>query len=146
MSHRSAAAASEPDLGPTLRAVGLRATPARAAVLAVLRGAGRPMSHAEVAERLTHGSWDRATLYRNLIDLTKVGLVQRLDWGDHIWRFELRQPAHGAADHPHFLCTACGKVACVPHVRLVTSPRTAPSDWLGPDVEVQLKGRCGDCR
>ena len=68
------------------------------------------MSHAEIAGALEPAGLDRATLYRNLIDLTDAGLLSRTDHGDHVWRFELRDNAHGQTEqHPHFTCIDCGE-------------------------------------
>jgi Fur family ferric uptake transcriptional regulator len=125
-----------------IRSAGLRVTPARVAVLRALEGAGGPTSHAEVSEALQGEGWDRATLYRNLVDLTEVGLLRRVDLGDHVWRFELTsvpdQPGH-EADHPHFLCTSCGDVTCLPEVRFAGAlPTSRP-------VSIQLRGICEQC-
>src|SRR4051812_24845920 len=73
----------------TLRGAGLRRTGPRVAVLERLEAATAPLSHGEVAAMLTPAGFDRATVYRNLIDLVKKGLVRRADLGDHVWRFEL---------------------------------------------------------
>ena len=71
----------------------------------------------------------------------------RTDLGDHVWRFELRtQQRMGDGDHPHFMCTGCGTVACLPGVRVRI--RTAPGSPRAVrrrDVDIQLKGRCDRC-
>lgn len=132
-----------------LREAGLRSTGARLAVLDVLEKASAPMSHAEVYERAGTDVFDRATIYRNLIDLTDAGIVARSDMGDHVWRFELR--GEGAAHpktHAHFVCVDCGDVACLPDevVRLVTSSRgRVPRAIEDREFEVQVKGVCDRC-
>ena len=55
-------------LRATLREAGLRATAARVSVLSCLLGADRPLSHAEVCERLEGSGFDRATLSRHRTD------------------------------------------------------------------------------
>jgi hypothetical protein len=35
-------------------------------------------------------------VYRNLVELSAAGLLLRLDFGDHIWRFEFRGVANRA--------------------------------------------------
>ncbi len=62
-----------------IRAVGLRATPARVATLQLLRNATSPMSHADVAERLDEAGVDKATAFRNLNDMTDAGLLRRTE-------------------------------------------------------------------
>ena len=54
------------ELRDALRARGLRATPSRMAVLALLRRHQGPLSHAEAADQLKDQGWDRATIYRKL--------------------------------------------------------------------------------
>ena len=70
-----------------LRGAGLRSTSARIAVLQCLRSAKSPLSHAELADELTPLGLDKATVFRNLSDLTDAGLVVRTELGDHVWRF-----------------------------------------------------------
>jgi Fur family ferric uptake transcriptional regulator len=131
----------------TLSEAGLRKTAARIAVLQQLQSATTPVTHGEIADALTDSGFDRATVYRNLMDLTEAGLVTRSDLGDHVWRFELKggSESHGAA-HPHFVCVDCGEIACLPGgaVRIVAS-RGMPRSVGKSGVEVQLKGRCDAC-
>lgn len=142
--------ASQPKLADyqeRLRAAGLRSTAPRVAVLRELEAAKAPMSHADLVEALGGEGYDRVTLYRNLTDLTEAGLVMRADLGDHVWRFELkREEKSHKGSHPHFTCTDCGTVACLPleSVRL-TPARGAPRAVASRAVEVQLRGLCDRC-
>lgn len=135
-----------PNLKQELRAAGLRATASRIAVLRQLRSATRPLSHGEVAEALLDGGWDRATIYRNLVDLAGAGLVQKVELGDRVWRFHSGDAAaHDAAVHPHFICTACGDVCCLPDVSVNVPQRGVPQSLQNRTVEVQLRGVCDVC-
>ena len=152
-SHRDAGSRddSRESLRSRIRAAGLRATPGRVATLEVLQAASTPLRHADVVERLSAGTdsaplgLDRATVYRNLMDLTDAGLVARTDLGDHAWRFEL--PAAGPSlEHPHFVCTDCGEVACLADVDItIRSGRGSPRSVQRSRVEVQLRGTCDRC-
>ncbi len=148
-----------------IRAVGLRCTAARLAVMQHLDVAVGPRTHAEVSAALAHRGFDRATIYRNLTELTEAKLVTRVELGDHVWRFEIKRPAHrggGGEEHPHFVCTTCGEVSCLDDVRVAITPaprtrgqvgrgkKTKPGKAEGTAgihsvTEVLLKGRCGDC-
>jgi len=131
-----------------LREKGLRATASRVAVLERLQQVTTPVSHAELAAELSPRGWDRATIYRNLIDLTEVGLVRRTDVGDHLWRFELRDESdrHGNDEHPHFVCDACGDILCLPdQVVQIKAARGAPRSLRRKGIQIQLKGRCDRC-
>jgi Fur family ferric uptake transcriptional regulator len=130
-----------------IRASGLRSTAPRVAVLACLEHAAWPMSHAEICEALQDEGFDRATLYRNLVDLAEAKLLTRSDLGDHVWRFELRREGGGhETRHPHFTCTDCGEVACLPDVQVRIEAGAGTPKSLGESsVQVQLRGRCDDC-
>lgn len=130
-----------------LREVGLRATNARTLVLGCLMDAGRPLTHAEVCEALADHGYDRATLYRNLVDLTTGGLVSRTDLGDHLWRFALAgADGHDSSAHPHFVCQECGDVSCLPDGAVsVNASRGVPKSVRQKNVEIQIRGLCNDC-
>ncbi|WP_147868684.1 Fur family transcriptional regulator [Stieleria maiorica] len=128
-----------------IRAVGLRATPARLATLQMLREAVSPMTHAEVAERLAENGVDKATAFRNLNDMTDAGLLRRTELGDHVYRFEEIRPGEDSDAHPHFLCTVCGTVSCLDNVKLTASSQRA-SQEVGEVTEILLRGRCNDCK
>ncbi|MBA3821656.1 MAG: transcriptional repressor [Deltaproteobacteria bacterium] len=132
------------ELRSAVRESGLRATPSRLAVLELVRASDSPMSHGEVADRLTAQPWDRATIYRNLTDLVEVGLLRRTDVGDHVWRFEAVRDGHDAA-HPHFVCTECGTVECMPDIELAIRRAKAPRAVKQRQVEVHVRGLCDAC-
>ena len=52
-----------------IRDAGLRCTAARLAVLIELSRANSPLTHAEVADLLIDRGIDKATVFRNLVDL-----------------------------------------------------------------------------
>ena len=127
-----------------LRELGLRVTAPRLAVLRVLADAERPLSHAEVVGLLGEDiSWDRATVYRNLVALVEIGLARVASHAAGIVRYELaRGDAHDA--HPHFLCDDCGVVSCLPETAVVTPKKAKWSKSL-KGAEVQFVGRCPGC-
>lgn len=121
---------------------GIRVTEQRMAILRELAKLRIPTSHPELTERLAGADLDRATIYRNLLSLTKAGLLVRTQLGDNVWRFELPHTTsseHGA--HPHFVCNDCGDVACLPE-SAVTLRGEAVRNQV---AEVQLRGRCVAC-
>jgi Fur family ferric uptake transcriptional regulator len=142
-----------------LRQARLRCTPARVAVLEHIRAVGGPRTHAEVADALADRGFDRATIYRNLTELTEAKIFSRVELGDHVWRFEMRHG--GVAEHPHFLCTSCGEVSCLDDVDVAITPKPgakpAGRSVKKTDVtgnrrrgirsvsEVLLKGTCEQC-
>lgn len=140
--------ASLPEDAPALlRGAGLRSTDSRVAVLQHLASELSPVSHADLFRALEKDGFDRATLYRNLIDLAEAGLLTRTDLGDHVWRFELKKrDGDHVASHPHFVCSDCGTVSCLPDVavRIVRGKR-APKSLATKNVAVQITALCDDC-
>jgi Fur family ferric uptake transcriptional regulator len=133
-----------------IRAVGLRSTAARIAVLRILSETKTPLSHADVAEKLAPAGFDRVTVYRNLVELADAGLANRVDLGDHTWRFEVRGEAVDAAhqhttEHPHFVCVDCGEVSCLPGVSVSVNATSESKSPVGNITSVLLKGHCGNC-
>ena len=138
-----------------IRGAGMRCTPARVAVLHHLETAPGPLTHAEVSESLHHLGFDRATIYRNLTELTEAGLASRVELGDHVWRFEAKRAGggHKGDDHPHFVCTTCGEGSCLDDVEVAITPRPGAGKRakretggrIGSVTEVLLKGRCEQC-
>ncbi|HEY6877073.1 MAG TPA: transcriptional repressor [Polyangiales bacterium] len=144
---RSAKKDDREALVEVIRAAGLRVTSSRTAVLSALRDASMPLSHADVAAKLEHLGVDRTTVYRNLIDLAEAGVLRRSDVG-HTWRFELasRDDEHDAGQHPHFVCTDCGKVACLPAGSVaLKAVRGGPGALRKGNLEIQLRGLCDAC-
>jgi len=139
---------SDSDLRDRIRATGLRSTSSRVAVLRCLARARAPMSHAEVYESIADGGNDRATAYRNLMDLAEAGFLRRTDI-DHVWRFEWigdEPAAHSATAHAHFVCSRCGTVACLPEsVVAVKATRSSPKTVRSKDVEIHVRGLCDTC-
>lgn len=136
------------ELREEIRRAGLRATASRIAVLRELRRAPKPVSHAEMVAVLASEPWDRATLYRNLVDLANVGLARKVELGDRVWRFaSAAASAHDATLHPHFVCVTCGEVECLPEVMIRANNReTLPRAVAEREVEVQVRGVCDGCQ
>lgn len=130
------------DLRELLVRHGFRVTEQRLAVLRELAKLRIPASHAELTERLAGAGLDRVTIYRNLLSLTEAGVLIKTQLGDNVWRFELPRSAsseHGT--HPHFICSDCGSVACLPASSVALRGEAAKNRV----AEVQLRGQCRDC-
>lgn len=129
-----------------IRDAGLRATAARVAVLGCLAAENRPLTHADVMASLG-SDWDRATVYRNLADLTRAGLIRRYDMGDHVWRFEFDpNQGHRGPGHAHFICVTCGDVQCIEDVEIhVPVALKIPQAIRSTTLEIQFKGVCDCC-
>ena len=132
-----------------LRSAGLRSTAPRIAVLEYFHVHAGPNSHAELFKALEDRGFDRATIYRILMDLAEVKILSRTDLGDHVWRFELKKGVGGVEhteEHPHFVCVDCGEVSCLPGLSFkLDGHGKAPRSVAKNKIAVQLKGRCDSC-
>ena len=128
-----------------LKQVGMRATPARIATLAVLSQSSKPLSHAEVSDELKNLGVNKTTVYRNLNDLVGANLLRRAELGDHIWRFELANHHDEACSpHPHFLCIDCGDVFCIDEKYLQTTDFQQENKNFTVK-EILVRGQCNKC-
>ena len=137
------------DARERVRGAGLRATASRVAVLQLVSAAGKPVSHADVADTLVPQGYDKSTLYRCLVELADAGLLARLDAGDHAWRFEPKGTTdeHASGEHPHFVCVDCGAVTCLPDVEVKIGPaKGGKTTTVGDVTEIFLKGHCKECQ
>jgi Fur family ferric uptake transcriptional regulator len=131
-----------------LKGAGFRAGGARAAVLDAMAEQSCCVSAQELHERVRRErtTVGVASVYRVLDELVELRLVQRVDVGDGVARYE---PALPDGDHHHHVvCDDCGKVEPFEDPTLESAIASA-SRRLGYSVdahEVVLRGECGDCR
>ena len=135
-------------LGELRRASG-RSGSARRAVVELLSAQDCCLSAHEIHERLRHeGSRiGIASVYRALESLDRADLVQRVDLGDGVARFERADPAAGHHHH-HLVCDDCGKVEPFEDSGLEAAiERVAGGrNYVVAMHDVTLRGACGDCR
>lgn len=126
-----------------IHALGARATPARIAVLRLLGGAERALSHRDV-ELALQARFDRVTLYRVLDWLVEGGLAHRVTDADRVFRFSLANDGSISHEgHAHFHCESCGKVFCLDTVPV---PAVAlPSGFSQSAATYNITGHCARC-
>lgn len=91
-----------------LQQAALKSTSARLAILRFLDEASVPQTADEIFAHLQEEhpeGTDRATVYRILDTFYKKGLIQRLEFSEGKYRFEL-----AGEDHHHLICERCGKI------------------------------------
>jgi Fur family transcriptional regulator, ferric uptake regulator len=86
-----------------------------------------------------------ASVYRMLDRLDDRGLVQRIDLGDGIVRYEA---ARDAGHHHHLVCGECGKVEPFADPRLEQAIHDVErsSGYAVVAHDVVLRGACASCR
>jgi Fur family peroxide stress response transcriptional regulator len=126
----------------SLAGSGLRTTPQRYAVMAFLTDQARHPTAVEIfkaVNRIDPRS-SRATIYNNLRELVKAGLVREVAMEGRAARFD----ANGTR-HPHYICDRCGHVEDVDWYDV---PRPAAAS-LGKRVlrecELIFRGLCTKC-
>jgi Fur family transcriptional regulator, ferric uptake regulator len=131
-----------------LRAAGYRRGAARSAVIEFLDAQACCIGAQEIHDELRARGRPigLASVYRVLETLDAQGLVQRLDVGDGVTRFE---PARTDAEHHHHLvCDGCGKVEAFADERLERVIRDVErrSGYAVAAHDVVLRGVCTTCR
>jgi Fur family transcriptional regulator, peroxide stress response regulator len=126
----------------TLEASGLRCTPQRYAVMAFLMEHPKHPTAAEIFQavnRLDPRS-SRATIYNNLSDLVRAGLVREVAVEGRAARFDAK-----GVRHHHFICDRCGNVE---DMEWYDVPKPAAGS-LGKrtlrECEVIFRGLCMRC-
>ena len=129
-----------------LRETGRRSGAARAAVVEVLAGESCCLSAHEIHGRLRAEGRvvGVASVYRALDQLFALELVQRVDVGDGVARFER---AGGDDHHHHVVCDDCGKVEPFADESLERAITSASGrlDYAVQTHEIVLHGACTDC-
>jgi Fur family ferric uptake transcriptional regulator len=131
-----------------LQRLGYRATPQRRAILAGMLGAGRENVSAEEIcrrARTTCPTVNLATTYRTLDLFGRLGMVQRLTYGDGRSVF-----CPNAWPHYHGMCLRCGAVIDIPRGRVTKVLEQAQSKltdgaFIVVDHRVEFYGYCAGC-
>jgi Fur family transcriptional regulator, ferric uptake regulator len=130
-----------------LTAAGYRRGGARRAILELLDEQPCALSAVEIEEQLASRRREvsRASIYRVMEELEAIGLVQRVEVGRGVVRYE---PArHGPGHHHHLVCDRCGRISPFTDEGLERAIRRV-SDTLPLQVsehEVVIRGACERC-
>jgi Fur family transcriptional regulator, ferric uptake regulator len=83
--------------------INFKKTPSRLAILSVLKK-NKPLDVLQIFE-LVKGGTDLATVYRTLDTFCGLGLINRLEFGEGKYRYEIKNK-----DHHHLICKNCKKI------------------------------------
>jgi Fur family ferric uptake transcriptional regulator len=130
-----------------LESRGGRSGGARRAVVALLGSQDCCLTALEIFDRLRGGNRrvGIATVYRVLEQLSERGLLQRIDVGAGIARYEAALP--GGEHHHHLVCHDCGKVEAFADDELeaVIHQVERRTGYSVAGHDVVLRGACADC-
>ena len=106
--------------------------------------AASPRRRSTTASRADGRAVGVASVYRALDTLAALRLVQRVDVGDGVARFE---PAAGSHHHHHLVCEDCGKVEPFTDEPLERALKGAAGrlGYAMEQHEVVLRGSCSGC-
>lgn len=123
----------------------LKNTPARAAISNFLMNSTFPVDAAQVMEFLHSKNLktNKVTVYRNLEALYKKGIIDRFEFGEGKFRYELKKE-----HHHHLICNNCGAVEDVPGEYLSTleSKIKSRNDFLIKSHLLEFFGICKNCQ
>jgi len=132
----------------TLAAAGRKRGGARRAVLELLGGQRCALSAVEIEDALRGARRrpvSRASVYRILDELERLGLVQRVDIGQAMVRYErvCGQEEH----HHHLVCDECGTVMPFsdPALERAISSLSERVPLAVSEHEIVIHGACRDC-
>lgn len=137
------------DAEHTLTLAGRKRGGARRAVLEVLARESCALTAVEIEDALRAGSSrrvSRASVYRILDELESLRLVQRVDIGQAMVRYER---VSGREDHHHHLvCDECGVVMPFsdPALERAISDLSERVPLAVSEHDIVLHGSCQDCR
>lgn len=128
-----------------LNVTGMRATSQRALILETIsRGQGH--LDADEVYRRARQKYPRlslSTVYRTLQLFKKLGLVEKVHFGEAHHHYELKSPS----EHYHLVCLGCGRIIefRYPLTRYVKRSVPEAKDFEVVDTEVRIAGYCSRC-
>lgn len=131
-----------------LETSGLRKTPGRLAVLAILESTHDVISIQDIYDALKKKMKgkrpDWATIFRTVTHFEDAGIIDSCELGDGVKRYELKHDEHG--HHHHIICTECGRVD---HLDLCTQDVlhaiAADSGFSDIHHKLEFQGKCPRC-
>ena len=133
------------DITKILRAKGLKVTPQRIAIYAMLSHTKEHPNAEMIYQALepTNPTLSLATVYKTLCLFKSCGLVQELSVGEPSARYDAITQTH-----PHAVCTCCGKVADIPYDILERLHQQACryTDFPLESEQLIFYGKCPDCK
>jgi len=127
----------------------IKKTLARAAVLNILKKAKEPIDVGEIIGKLKFIKIkvDRVTVFRNVNLLVKKKLINKVEFNEGKYRYELASLPH----HHHLVCTKCGKIKSIEsnplHKEIDKISKTVNKvyDFKIEEHKVEFFGKCKTC-
>lgn len=127
-----------------LKKANLRKTHPRIAILGVLMEANTPITHHQIAGRLSDSAPDKVTIYRVLECLMEKGIVHKAFMKERTAFFELGNNCSKTQCHPHFTCINCKKTFCIRNAEIPLAEINEKGFKISHQ-KVELEGLCPEC-
>jgi len=135
--------------GENLARAGYRRGGARLAVVELLSRQTCALSAQEIEDSLREGEQPvgRASVYRVLDELERLGMVARIEVGHGMARYEAVHP-DAQRHHDHLVCDECGQITPFRDEDLERAIRRVAGRvaFAVEEHEVVLHGQCDTCR
>lgn len=124
----------------------LSATSIREEILRVFISSRSPISMSELKDRMGRNC-DRVTLYRNLKNFTRKGILHEVYLDKQESRFVMPEnivdPDKDYAEHLHFKCTKCDMVKCLTDQEIMNIK--LPEGYTMQETNFVVFGLCDKC-
>jgi len=120
-------------------------TPARLAIIKFLENSKLPVDAEEILQMLRIKNLDtnKVTVYRNLDYFLKKGIIDRVEFGEGKYRYEIK-----INHHHHLICTNCGKVEDVDGevLKKIEEEFYQNKKFLVKNHSLEFFGLCANCQ
>ena len=135
------------DIFDDLKVRGFKLTNARRAIIGVLCARTAPISVTSLRAELarTGIKADKTTVYREVLFMQERGIIEQVQFGDRVKRYELRDEGH----HHHLVCVECGSIVDVPLDNDLDSAEKKIEQRTGYAItrhSLEFFGACPDCK
>ncbi len=133
--------AKNKEIADFLKSKALTGTRIRKQVLALLWGNDVAMTQKELEKQLPQHT-DRVTLYRTLKMFTEKAILHKIILDGETQKYKIAGQFR-KNDHPHFYCSKCKKIICMPQLDVDFS--ALPDGFRFSSARVVVEGICNHC-
>ncbi len=134
------------DVKDLLKKEGYRNTPARRAIISLLKEATSPITAEDLflLVKNFHGSINLSTIYRSLDLFTSKGILNKIVFNDGKARYELNRNDH----RHHLICLGCNKTIPIDNcpLRLLENQMEKETEFSITGHNFEIYGYCSKCK
>lgn len=123
----------------------IKKTPARSAITQFLSSSNSPVDAMQIIKYLRgkNLNTNKVTVYRIMEFMLKNGIVNRLEFGEGKYRYELQKD-----DHHHLICSSCGSISDIEDKRMEKFEEEIKrkTGFLVKSHSLEFFGICQNCQ